>query len=1165
MSPSLRRRQKYESLTPKGNEDNFKENTSPLSDFSIETPNLSGCGVLETPKSGKFSLPSPAPRARFSLNTIQQGHFPFGVSSNGSKGKDESKMEIPSMQPSKASPIFRLDARLFPTGTEAELPREKSTGKQDRNDHDPFSNENKDQDEFADLLKERRSSMGASPMQRTSTDLHQLCGNLSTLDDLMRAKSFLIGNHTDNGRIANSASKTDFKGRTPLHLFSCNKVLATAIGIPNEYDVETREFLRLYQQPTYDPESNLERHVMRFLIGDLLAANPGAMMIRDDDGFIPFECGLIEWVNLRHNHGITNQANETSFLPKFSSYTRAVSQVWDSTSTTFLGAVKLAGRSMMPGDLNGETPSKSPRKTHDVERGDSRSALFSPNREEDGQCGKVPVIKAGDHVLKDGSYPSRVRLIPHARFTLLMLSAVVDQLDSYMSPDGFRSRASLMRGELGHDMSKEAFDMAMREIRTFREVYGSVDISSTVVQTGKFRIVCEFGAWGGMFLILISWLIVVASIPDLMKTVLLIEEDEDREFALSTSILRRVMLSKHSVGPWLTEMLQSKDRKLSQRAVDYLKSVSSECSGEKHGGKSNGPSGHENAASNQIIDELSNLQDFVPALLALGDRGMEEASTTFVVKKVLDRMISRPFAVTVVLCDAVFLTLVIVGFRSAVNRLIVGGSLDVVLKWIYVANTGIFYFIIREIGKTVSLFLISKRARVYFLSFWNMIDILATVLALVSTVSMRYHFTFQELGLENTSTLRGLLAITTGFLWLRVLSLLKAINIQLATFVLAILQISKDVIWFCVILLTLVVSFAQMFFTLLAPSSCATDDSSAMQCKESEYLLKVYTILLGDFGDFEREQFSSGLSVFLVVFFSFLVTVVLLNVLIAVASDSYEKCLLRSQNLFGRARVMLIAELVSFQNLLRKTDHHDGGSSLRLYSKWWASGPCNQDWSRGSVLFFCLSVSVIVGWTLAELLGYARGERYGNILFSLASVFVNVALFGAIMAFLANGAASIKKDLSEEEGSSSDNCVQRALLRLLGASRGAPLKKRDEDEWNGRVHYLQREMSRNAEEQAAQAVEQSKSMENLVNASESRLWAQLSVLEEDFRSLKNCLMDEVQGTKETNANVTIAVEELRSLISMAASTSAYRSPVPSEVELNQARFVRYDKDEQKDP
>jgi hypothetical protein len=656
----------------------------------------------------------------------------------------------------------------------------------------------------------------------------------------------------------------------------------------------------------------------------------------------------------------------------------------------------------------------------------------------------------------------------------------------------------------------------------------------------------------------------VASIPDLVKTILLIEDDDDREYILSTSIVRRIMLSKHSIGPWLPAMLQSKDKRLPQRTVDYLKSVSSECCGEKQSGKSKNPSGPESAASTQLIDEVSRLQDFIPSLLTLGDKGIEDASTIFVVKKVLDRMISRPFAVTVVLCDAVFLTLLIVGFRSAVNNLIGGAPLDIVLQWIYFANTGIFYFIIREIGKTVSLFLFSKRARTYFLSFWNLIDVLATVLALASSISMRYHFTFQELGLEDTGTLRGLLAITTGFLWLRVLSLLKGINMQLATFVLAILQIAKDIIWFCVILLTLVVSFSQMFFTLLAPPSCATADASAMECKQSEYLLRVYTILLGDFGNFEREQFTSGFSIFLVVFFSFLVTVVLLNVLIAVASDSYEKCLVRSQNLFGRARVMLIAELVSFQNLLKKTDQTEDatGWNQRIYSKWWSSGAWAQGWSRGSLLFFCLSVFVIVGWTLGELLGFALGEREGNILFSLASVVVNVVLFAAIMTVLASGAASTKKETPDENDSSGDSFIQRAMLRLLGASRESDgeLKKGEHDEWNGRVHYLQHQMERIAEEQNTFAAEQSRSMETLVSLSESRLRAELSILEDNFLCLRHTLTDEVKGTKQTNANVTIAVEELKTLISMAASTSAYRSPVPSEVDVDHTRFVRYDGD-----
>lgn len=243
---------------------------------------------------------------------------------------------------------------------------------------------------------------------------------------------------------------------------------------------------------------------------------------------------------------------------------------------------------------------------------------------------------------------------------------------------------------------------------------------------------------------------------------------------------------------------------------------------------------------------------------------------------------------------------------------------------------------------------------------------LAILLAALSSVTMRWQFTIgDETAIKDDTVLRGLLAVTTGFLWLRVLNFLKAINMQLATFVLAILQITKDIFWFCIILLALIISFSQMFFTLMAPPTCATGEVTGRQCQQSEYLLSVYTILLGDFGIFEREDFVSGVSVFLVVLYSFLVTVVLLNVLIAIASDSYEKCLLKSQKLFGRARVMLIAELASFQSLLRRRDQDaESTESPRakgiVYSKWWTSSGLSHSWSRGSILFFWLSMIVTV-------------------------------------------------------------------------------------------------------------------------------------------------------------------------------------------------------------
>ena len=85
--------------------------------------------------------------------------------------------------------------------------------------------------------------------------------------------------------------------------------------------------------------------------------------------------------------------------------------------------------------------------------------------------------------------------------------------------------------------------------------------------------------------------------------------------------------------------------------------------------------------------------------------------------------------------------------------------------------------------------MITRRARIYFFSLWNLTDLLSTILSLVSVIAIRRGM---ETPAGSYTGLRTLCAVTTGFLWLRVLSFLKGINMQLATFVLAIIQVSRD-------------------------------------------------------------------------------------------------------------------------------------------------------------------------------------------------------------------------------------------------------------------------------------------------------------------------------------------------------------------------------------
>lgn len=218
-----------------------------------------------------------------------------------------------------------------------------------------------------------------------------------------------------------------------------------------------------------------------------------------------------------------------------------------------------------------------------------------------------------------------------------------------------------------------------------------------------------------------------------------------------------------------------------------------------------------------------------------------------------------------------------------------------------------------------------------------------------------------------------------------------------------------------------------MFYTILVPPECAYDEppTNGLECRSAEYYLQTYSILLGDFGNFDRAVFTTAFSVILIVLFSFMVVIVLLNVLIAIVSDSYEKCLIRSKMLFGRARVMLIAELASFQNLLRKDTRKEGDAPESIYSQWWYGtfGSGNQRWSRGSVVFFLLSALVVLVWFIAETVGYFRGRRIGNYIFSLCSILVNVILYCFIVAMLSSGASSANNGTGSRRVLQGGGCV----------------------------------------------------------------------------------------------------------------------------------------------
>jgi hypothetical protein len=78
-----------------------------------------------------------------------------------------------------------------------------------------------------------------------------------------------------------------------------------------------------------------------------------------------------------------------------------------------------------------------------------------------------------------------------------------------------------------------------------------------------------------------------------------------------------------------------------------------------------------------------------------------------------------------------------------------------------------------------------------------------------------------------------------------------------------------------------IVAFAQVFYTVLVPGSCSNDDlgdDPGFLCNQSEYIFRAYTMLLGDFS-FERETFQTRFALILLIFYSFMVSVVWFHIL----------------------------------------------------------------------------------------------------------------------------------------------------------------------------------------------------------------------------------------------------------------------------------------------
>mmetsp|Transcript_31874 Transcript_31874/g.48409 ORF Transcript_31874/g.48409 Transcript_31874/m.48409 type:complete len:414 (-) Transcript_31874:344-1585(-) len=204
-----------------------------------------------------------------------------------------------------------------------------------------------------------------------------------------------------------------------------------------------------------------------------------------------------------------------------------------------------------------------------------------------------------------------------------------------------------------------------------------------------------------------------------------------------------------------------------------------------------------------------------------------------------------------------------------------------------------------------------------FVNFLTLVDVIAIVGAIAVNI-----LTSSDDGMRRdySDAWFHFFALLTGFLWLKLLLFLKVVNPALATLVLAIKEILKDVKYLTLILAIVTFAFADMFHTIIrinvmiCPVDEDPDGDSNPYCSRLSYL-DMFTQILGqfDYGSFLGDPLSIVLFIFMTIFGA----VIFLNILIAVVSNSYDKSRNKSTRLFGRARILTVAKIRTLERILK--------------------------------------------------------------------------------------------------------------------------------------------------------------------------------------------------------------------------------------------------------
>jgi len=214
---------------------------------------------------------------------------------------------------------------------------------------------------------------------------------------------------------------------------------------------------------------------------------------------------------------------------------------------------------------------------------------------------------------------------------------------------------------------------------------------------------------------------------------------------------------------------------------------------------------------------------------------------------------------------------------------------------------GAAFFLVKQISMGISLSGTSKFKSV--LTFWfrdsgNIVEIITFSLVLVTLIIIRRFPTNFEI-----TSMANFFALSTGFFWLSIIWLLKLTYVDFAVFVGGIIHVGANLVAFLTTVGIILFAFTQMLLTLYQTNfvclsyfcdddfcpnirdTCTAGLDCPPFCEGWHAGLRVFTMLIGAVDETQFQDIPEARLLFII--YMILVVIILLNVLIAIVTDSY--------------------------------------------------------------------------------------------------------------------------------------------------------------------------------------------------------------------------------------------------------------------------------------